>query len=388
MPAPKSERLLNLLIMLLVQRRPIAKDRIRELLYPDSRPDAFEKMFERDKDELRSLGVPDRGRPARPALRRRGRLPDPARPVRAARRLADAGGGRGRQPRVAGLAAGDDGAGHHRRRPQAQRSGDRRRHDGAGDRPAAADGRRAGLRDAAGRRCCDRTCIEFDYQRPDEAESRCRHLQPWGMVRTSGRWYLVGFDTDRGAERVFRLDRVSGAVRKVGPARAYDVPPDTDLRETIERLAPAPAAEQAVLLVRKGTGHSSGAAPRASTRGRRARTPVRRGTGSSSTARRAGSSTRCSTTGRTSYCWSRRRSGPSSSAGSRRWPDDDVTEHGRTRRPRPGRAPADPGAVPAPPRPGPPRRRRRAARHVARAGAGRPQGALHVRSAGWAARTT
>ena len=58
MPAPKSERLLNLLIMLLVQRRPIAKARIRELLYPDSRPDAFEKMFERDKDELRSLGVP------------------------------------------------------------------------------------------------------------------------------------------------------------------------------------------------------------------------------------------------------------------------------------------------------------------------------------------
>ncbi|WP_246086705.1 hypothetical protein [Nocardioides humi] len=58
MPAPKSERLLNLLIMLLVQRRPIAKERIRELLYPDSRADAFEKMFERDKDELRSLGVP------------------------------------------------------------------------------------------------------------------------------------------------------------------------------------------------------------------------------------------------------------------------------------------------------------------------------------------
>ena len=32
-PVPKSERLLNLLIMLLVQRRPIAKERIRELLY-------------------------------------------------------------------------------------------------------------------------------------------------------------------------------------------------------------------------------------------------------------------------------------------------------------------------------------------------------------------
>ena len=76
------------------------------------------------------------------------------------------------------------------------------------------------------------------------------------MVRTSGRWYLVGFDTDRDAERVFRLDRVIGTVRKVGPRRAYDVPPDTDLREAIDRLAPAPAAERAVLLVRRGTGHS------------------------------------------------------------------------------------------------------------------------------------
>src|SRR5690349_24127369 len=56
--AAKSERLLNLLIMLLVQRRYIAKDRIRSILYPDSTPDGFEKMFERDKEELRSLGVP------------------------------------------------------------------------------------------------------------------------------------------------------------------------------------------------------------------------------------------------------------------------------------------------------------------------------------------
>ena len=56
--AQKSERLLNLLIMLLVQRRFVAKERIRELLYPDSSDEAFEKMFERDKDELRALGVP------------------------------------------------------------------------------------------------------------------------------------------------------------------------------------------------------------------------------------------------------------------------------------------------------------------------------------------
>src|SRR5215212_10321890 len=58
MSAPKTERLLNLLIMLLVQRHFVPKGRIRSILYPDSSDEAFEKMFERDKDDLRSIGVP------------------------------------------------------------------------------------------------------------------------------------------------------------------------------------------------------------------------------------------------------------------------------------------------------------------------------------------
>ncbi len=56
--ASKTERLLNLLIMLLVQRNYVSKERIRAILYADASDDAFEKMFERDKEELRSLGVP------------------------------------------------------------------------------------------------------------------------------------------------------------------------------------------------------------------------------------------------------------------------------------------------------------------------------------------
>ena len=58
MSAQKTERLLNLLIMLLVTTRPVPKSRIREILYPDASPEAFDKMFDRDKEELRSLGVP------------------------------------------------------------------------------------------------------------------------------------------------------------------------------------------------------------------------------------------------------------------------------------------------------------------------------------------
>ena len=45
--------------MLLVQRHYVSKERIREILYADApSTDAFEKTFERDKEELRSLGVP------------------------------------------------------------------------------------------------------------------------------------------------------------------------------------------------------------------------------------------------------------------------------------------------------------------------------------------
>src|SRR6476469_5450019 len=56
----KSERLLNLLILLLVSRGFVTKDRIRDVIddYRSGSDEAFEKTFERDKDELRSLGVP------------------------------------------------------------------------------------------------------------------------------------------------------------------------------------------------------------------------------------------------------------------------------------------------------------------------------------------
>ncbi len=60
MAARKSERLLNLLITLLVSRTYVTKERIRTVVeqYREAGDEAFEKMFERDKDELRSLGIP------------------------------------------------------------------------------------------------------------------------------------------------------------------------------------------------------------------------------------------------------------------------------------------------------------------------------------------
>ena len=254
MPAPKSERLLNLLIMLLVQRRPIAKERIRELLYPDSRPEAFEKMFERDKDELRSLGVPVdvaavdplfddevgyRIPPEAFALPDIELTPEEAAVVGLASRvwqhatMAQATSDAVRKLSAAGIDVDLDAL-------------DIAQPLLTADEPAF---------ETCWLAVCERTAIEFDYQRPDDDAPRTRHVQPWGVVRYAGRWYVVGHDRERDAERVFRLSRVQGDVRLVGPPGAYEVPPDTDVREIARRMAPSTPTEHAVLLVREGAGH-------------------------------------------------------------------------------------------------------------------------------------
>lgn len=254
MPAPKSERLLNLLIMLLVQRRPIAKERIRELLYPDSRPDAFEKMFERDKDELRSLGVPVDVASIDPLFEDEVgyRIPPEAFALPDIELTPE-------EAAVVGLASR---VWQHATMAQATSDAVRKLSAAGIDVDLDALDIAQPLLTAeepAFETCwlavCERMEIRFDYQRPGADSPRTRRVQPWGVVRYAGRWYVVGHDRDRDAERVFRLSRVQGEVRTVGAAGAYEVPPDTDVRDIARRLAPPVATERAVLLVRAGAGH-------------------------------------------------------------------------------------------------------------------------------------
>lgn len=252
MPVRKTERLMNLLIMLLVQTHYVPKERIRAILYADSSHDGFEKMFERDKEELRSLGVPIevghmdaffddepgyRIRPDRFALPDIALTADEAAVVGLATkvwqhaRLADATTEAVRK--LVALGADVDLAALDIVQPRL-----------SADEPSF---------DVFWEATQDRTPVRFDYTRTGLPTSR-RHLQPWGVVRYSGRWYVVGHDVDRGAERVFRLSRVSGTAERDGGPGSYDVPPGTDVREVARRLAPAPSTETAVLLVRAGAG--------------------------------------------------------------------------------------------------------------------------------------
>jgi proteasome accessory factor B len=98
--------------------------------------------------------------------------------------------------------------------------------------------------------------VTFDYRTSGGPEVTTRHVQPWGVVRFSGRWYVVGFDVDKHDQRVFRLSRVVGQARKTGAPGSYQVPEGTDVRALARAtLRPDRPQEPAVLLVRRGAGH-------------------------------------------------------------------------------------------------------------------------------------
>ena len=72
------------------------------------------------------------------------------------------------------------------------------------------------------------------------------------MVSYRGRWYVVGLDTDRGAERLFRLSRVQGEVRRDGRPGSFEVPDGTDVHALARSLAPESPSRTSRMRVRHG----------------------------------------------------------------------------------------------------------------------------------------
>ena len=60
--------------------------------------------------------------------------------------------------------------------------------------------------------------VRFDYESHEGARSR-RQIEPYAVMHTDGRWYLIGYCLSRKAMRTFRLDRVSNLETGVGTFR-------------------------------------------------------------------------------------------------------------------------------------------------------------------------
>ncbi len=235
-PYTKAERLLNLLMALRGTRTGLDRDHIRSVVRgysPDASPEAFERMFERDKDELRAMGVPVVT------------LTDASGVVTGYRiegdwALPPLDLGRG-ELAVLGLAARvwqradlAPAALNALRKVEAQLG---MRSTEQGSAPIAGLSLDSPAVHALIEACSTRTAVMFDYRKAPQAAAELRHVQPWGTVWWRGHWYVVGFDTDRQEVRVFRASRIEGPVRPDPAGGTYAVPEGFDAADAIGRFA-------------------------------------------------------------------------------------------------------------------------------------------------------
>ena len=215
----KLDRLLNLTAALLETTVPLSAEEIRAKVpgYGDAAPESFRRTFERDKDDLRELGVPietvtvehhEQPHAAYTIERDRYELPDP-----------------GLDP--------DELAALHLAATAVQLEGldpddaeeALRKLGGVGS-PRAGDGPALGALPTPDWllelfvAVLERRVVRFTYG------SDTRTVEPARLQFERGRWYLTGHDRDRDDRRTFRLDRVVGPVSS-GHAGDFERPEQT-----------------------------------------------------------------------------------------------------------------------------------------------------------------
>jgi proteasome accessory factor B len=250
----KTERLLSLVVCLLSARRYLTAAQIRDAVpgYPDSY-DAFKRMFERDKDELRELGIPlQTGRNSAADDEAGYRIPRQAYVLPEIRLEPDEAAVLGlaarvwRRAELAGAAAGA--------LLKLRAAGiDAEEGTQPGIEPRLQTGEAAfGPLWEAVR---DGRPVSFRYRAAGRTTVEQRHLEPWGVVNRLGRWYAAGHDRDRGEARAFRLSRIEGNVGFDGPPGSVKVPEGADVRDMVRMWDARPQQQRtAVLRVRSGTG--------------------------------------------------------------------------------------------------------------------------------------
>ena len=209
MTVRKAERLLNLIACLLETTRPLTPQQIQDTIpgYAGQSWETFKRMFERDKDALREVGIPLEERESGYRIPKdRYYLPelDLADEELAALWLA-AGLVRLQDPTAARTAllklAGE-------LPPEVERA---RLSWLSADLGLAVPGLPRAFEAVAERRT-----ITFTYR--GRSGEQARTMDPYGLVHRKGTWYLVGRDHDRRENRSFRLDRITGDIRFTGSA--------------------------------------------------------------------------------------------------------------------------------------------------------------------------
>lgn len=227
------ERLLNLVALLLNARIPLSFDQIRDTLqdaYRQTDRESAKRQFERDKDDLREIGIPIETEPIdilEPEMgyvipKDRYYLPEIAFTPEEVAALF-----------VAANLPGEDGEAADAFRKLALHAD-----IGAvfGLAQTAAPGVDASAPHllALGALVQGRRRVRFRYRTAQGEESE-RDVDAWRLVLRRGSWYLVGHDHDRGEPRSFRLTRIASEPEDLGEG----APPPEGFRAA-DQLAAGP----------------------------------------------------------------------------------------------------------------------------------------------------
>lgn len=219
----RTERLLNLVIALMGTSRALPRQSIREHVpgYGEAISDAaFERMFERDKDELRSMGIPidtvvdDAGEVLGYRIVTSSYAMAPL-DLTVAERSAIALAAQAWSTASLGSLAGTAVRKLEAVSPEA---GDWHIPEVLGRvHMTSADAALLPLMQAIR---TDRV-VQFTYLAASSSDPTRRTLSPWHLSVEASHWRVTGFDHDRGDQRTFRLSRIRGQVTVTSQPREH-----------------------------------------------------------------------------------------------------------------------------------------------------------------------
>lgn len=244
----KSERLVNLTIALLATKRYLTKSEIfRSIEGYEGTQESVERMFERDKDDLRSLGIDIEVGGLDPLFN-----DEAGYRIKPENYSLNLGPVTGEDIALLSLAA-QAWKGQvlnevaHSVLLKLQSMGIDSDIDSVpqlAPRMAWASDELATVLEAI----TTRNRIAFTYLSPDLAHES-REIAPYAVASSAGHWYFGGLDIAKNSLRTFRLDRVFGEIQNIGKADNFEIPPNFDLFATMHETS---QSHVAVLDIRKG----------------------------------------------------------------------------------------------------------------------------------------
>ena len=242
----KAERLIDLIAMLLEAQRPVTLERIRRSIpgYGQATTPSFKRMFERDKSELREMGIPIQVEPLDPFGEEQGyRIPKeeyylPEIAFTSEEKIALLLVNRLSSGEMTPLSR-EAASALHKLSPDlgdGSRLGQTRSAHWRFAPQRVPVEELSGLWEAA----VGRRTVRFVYHSLGKGKARERELDPYGLYFERGTWYVVGYCHLRKQIRSFRISRIESDVElarlgETGPD--FDRPPDFKL-EDYSRILP------------------------------------------------------------------------------------------------------------------------------------------------------